>query len=243
MTQARFHRPEAHGFTLAELLVSTTILAVVMAAVYSSFNNATRLWRLGEENLVSLQDGRIALNIMRKDLVGIVPGSWHLFEGDQRSMMFYTVVRPMDVELEPYPRIMQVEYQLRRSAQDRSFTLRREERVVEGRLPLMVPGQETDPEDFRIQTGRARQFELGDRIHGMQIRYIWTPVVEHDNEGPPPRVDLIYEEEPPDEWEMPQAIEITLQVLDESEPSGINTFRTFVQFPGSAPSVGEEDFY
>ncbi|MCP4641108.1 MAG: prepilin-type N-terminal cleavage/methylation domain-containing protein, partial [bacterium] len=43
------------GFTLAELLVATTLTVLVMGGVYVAFSSSIRLWRLGEANLRTYQ--------------------------------------------------------------------------------------------------------------------------------------------------------------------------------------------
>jgi len=56
------------GFTLIEVLVSVAILAVVLAAIYSTFFLAQRAVEGMDESVVKLQESRRALDILRCEL-------------------------------------------------------------------------------------------------------------------------------------------------------------------------------
>ena len=232
------------GFTLMELLVATTITAIVMAAVYTAFSSSIRLCRRGEANLATYQDARIALGVMRKDVYGMVPHSWPLVEAEEGEFALFTVVTPMDVEEGEYPRVMQVAYRLKRDQEEGSRILVREERIVEGPLPRKAPGDDSAGR-FQVETGRKKTFELAGGVDDMEITYLWTPVPEErtsaDRMGPPEPVEPIEREVPPDEWGQPQAIRIALTMADPVEEDGETTFTTVLTFPGAAPSVSAEE--
>lgn len=56
------------GFTLLEVLVSTTIVAIVMAAIYSALTSNVKVVHIARENSETQQLARIALERMSKDL-------------------------------------------------------------------------------------------------------------------------------------------------------------------------------
>lgn len=234
------------GFTLAELLVSVTLLASVMAAVYTAFSGTARVARLGEENLVTQQRARIALDAMERDLHGILPYTWHLFEGDGSSFELYTLASSMQPELGAFSRMLWVSYRLRGAGQGRGSVLVREEREVEAPLPLKLPDME-EPSDVPIETGRKRNYDLAEGIDGLSIEYIWVTIPpevelsEGDMAVAPQPAQLVVRQDIPDDWELPQAIRIRMTLLDTSAPSGKRVFTSHVVFRGAPPSVDPDE--
>lgn len=253
------------GFTLAELLVAATLLSAVMAAVYVAFSGTARIARMGEENLVTMQQARIALDVMERDLHGVLPYSWHLFEPGSSSFGLYTLTSSMQADIGEFPRMLWVNYRLRRNNQQRAAVLVREERVVEGPLPLKLPGTD-EPIDIAIKTGRNRAFDMAEGIESLKIEYVWVVApedaapVEEAPQGEdggstfdagseaasgdvvvPEPAQVVVREDVPEDWELPQAIRITLTVFDTSAPSGRTTFTSHVVFRASPPTLDAED--
>jgi prepilin-type N-terminal cleavage/methylation domain-containing protein len=56
------------GFTLVELLVAVTILAIIMAAFFTIFKGGTAAWQKGEVRTELVQNGRIALDRMASEI-------------------------------------------------------------------------------------------------------------------------------------------------------------------------------
>jgi prepilin-type N-terminal cleavage/methylation domain-containing protein len=61
-------RSERRAFTLLELLVSVTILALLVILLFSIVEGATRLWRSSENRVDSYREARAALNVIASDL-------------------------------------------------------------------------------------------------------------------------------------------------------------------------------
>lgn len=240
-------RTRRDGFTLAELLVATTLAAIVMASVYTAFSTTIRLWRIGEVNIETFQDGRIALGIMRRDLYRMVPHSWHLMEGDEDSIEFFTVAQPMDVDTGTFPRLMWVRYELRRqsSASGRNYVLVREEREVRGELPLKVPGQVGDAPAVRTKLGRRHSFEIAKEVRDLKFDYIWVPVPAprgpQEFTAPPQEVEPRSYDEPQMELGKPQAIRVTLKLTEPIEDGEEYEFATTVTYRDSLPSLTADD--
>jgi len=173
------------GFTLAELVVATTLIAVVMTLVYSAFHSSTKLWREGEQELASLQDVRLATLVMARELQSMVTGADYLFEGTDREFSFYTLSPPMDVREGQNVRVLWVRYRLRPDPKAKGSVLVREEAVVESGPPLLRPNDDHS-EDFvqkkaeRVKMGRKRRFDLASGITAFRVAYLWLPPKDED---------------------------------------------------------------
>ncbi|MEZ4524581.1 MAG: type II secretion system protein [Desulfobacterales bacterium] len=64
------NKPEC-GFTLLELLISLTIVALITVLVFSALRIGVRAWEKGEENVENRQRYRIVLNLMRLQLAAV----------------------------------------------------------------------------------------------------------------------------------------------------------------------------
>jgi len=63
------------GFTLLELLVSMSILAVLLVLLLAMVNGATKLWKANENRVDSYREARAAINLIASDLTAIYPSS------------------------------------------------------------------------------------------------------------------------------------------------------------------------
>jgi prepilin-type N-terminal cleavage/methylation domain-containing protein len=68
-------KPNRRGFTLLELLVSMSILALLLALLLSMVNGATKLWRANENRVDSYREARAAINLIASDLTAIYPSA------------------------------------------------------------------------------------------------------------------------------------------------------------------------
>jgi prepilin-type N-terminal cleavage/methylation domain-containing protein len=69
----RFRRtPSPAAFTMVELLVAMSILAVMMLLLLSIVNATTRMWRVSENRVDSYREARAALNVIDNDLQSIL---------------------------------------------------------------------------------------------------------------------------------------------------------------------------
>jgi general secretion pathway protein J len=63
----------ARGFTLLELLVAITLLAMLMAALFGALRLGTRVWETGEARLDASARIQVVQGLLRRQLAGTVP--------------------------------------------------------------------------------------------------------------------------------------------------------------------------
>jgi prepilin-type N-terminal cleavage/methylation domain-containing protein len=82
------------GFTLIELLIASSILTIVMMAIYLSFRVGVFGYRDIEDNLQTTQAARMIMKRLDLDLRNSVmySGDETRFKGDKRTVSFMTVV-------------------------------------------------------------------------------------------------------------------------------------------------------
>lgn len=221
------------GFTLAELLVATTLITIVMGAVYTSMTNSLRAWQIAESDTTVYQNARTAMDVVTRELQCVVPGAAHLMEGDTREVTFIAVVPPMEVEDGEGPRVMQIQYRLSGRGSGRSLV--REERAVESALPLAEPGEERINRG-RLKLGRERSFELAADVSDIEIAYYWRPPQNEwpvrPPEEPPTPLEMIIEHEHREKWGLPQGVRFTLKMRHPDRERETLDFTTFVAFRG-----------
>ena len=231
------------GFTLAELLVASMLLSIVMAAVYTAFSSSVRLWRLGEANIQTYQDARTSLSIMTRELQNIIPGAAHLAEGTNDEFQFYAVAAPMDVDEDSEPRVLFIQYRTKKDTDGEGKILLREERVVKSPLPSAPPG-EGEIEATIIKMGNEKDFDLAAGVKDFEIRYIWRPPDEDVSPIPgdaaPEPVEFVVLEEHSKGSGIPQGLRIELTLLDANAESGESTFTTYVVFRGATSELDRE---
>ncbi|MCP4690772.1 MAG: prepilin-type N-terminal cleavage/methylation domain-containing protein [Desulfobacterales bacterium] len=66
------------GFTLLELLISLTILAVIVGLVSGALSIGIRAWEKGERGLDIQRKQRIVLDLMKRQLAAVSPGEFAL---------------------------------------------------------------------------------------------------------------------------------------------------------------------
>ncbi|QTA80618.1 Prepilin-type N-terminal cleavage/methylation domain-containing protein [Desulfonema limicola] len=86
------------GFTLLELMISMTIIAMIMLIVYASLRISINSWEKGEKKMLSSQQYRIVLNLIQTQLASlysdsIINGEKKIyFKGDETSLEFLSGV-------------------------------------------------------------------------------------------------------------------------------------------------------
>ncbi len=159
------------GFTLAELLVATTLMAIVMASVYTLFHTAIRTWRQGDAGYAPYQDARLAMHLLDRDLRNVPRKAMHLFQGTQDGLEFVTVSLPMNVEDDASPRLMWVRYRLTANRGREGRRLLREEAPVVGPLPGVTRNVITG----KIVKGDESAFVLAEGVDDFKLTYRWVP--------------------------------------------------------------------
>jgi general secretion pathway protein J len=99
---------EARGFTLIELVLALTIVALMVTILFAGLRVGLRAWQRGDERAARLQHARSVTQLMEDALGGIAPFSGQpddatvspvlFFKGDSDKVSFVTVSPPM-----PFP--------------------------------------------------------------------------------------------------------------------------------------------
>lgn len=232
------------GFTLMELLVSSIMISVVLAGVYTAFGTALITWRAGEAGIRNAQSARIATMVMAQELQSIVRGSEYLIEGENDEITFYAVTRPMNVEEGNFSRIVEIRYRLKNDPKSRNKILVREEGLVDGPLPLVTPETKDDIETTKIKVKDEEDFEVASGIADLEFSYYWVPGQEEaEEEGEslePQPAPLVVKKENRKGWGLPQGIKIEMTIADPNAEKGKTTLTSFVAFHGPTTPLGEE---
>lgn len=171
------------GFTLVELIVASTLMALVLGGVYMTFSTAVRSWRSGEANYGTYEDARRALGLLDRELHGIPSDAIHLVTGTRDSIEFVTMAQPLDVETASSERLLRVHYRFKG---DRSGgVLVRSEALVEGPLPAPpIPPSRELP--VGLKTGRSQEFEIARGVRALEFSYAWAGPQPPTLPGTPP---------------------------------------------------------
>jgi len=68
MTRIRFSLRDQRGFTLAELLVVTAVIGIVMSGIFVIHREGQEAYLLGSNRVESQQNARVALDLMTREL-------------------------------------------------------------------------------------------------------------------------------------------------------------------------------
>ena len=218
------------GFTLAEVLVASILLSIVMTAVYTLFHSAIGSWRAVEHDFDAHQDARNVFTVLSRDLNNLLSGAGHLFEGEDDEITLFTVTEPMNVEHSEGRRLLRVRYFHRRSQRE----LVREEGMVETALPK-APVKDQDLDRTRIKVRHKKDFVLATGVRDFQVRYVWIPVPLNRNyTQPPDPIEPLMAERHSERWGLPQGLEVTLEFEDPDDASRTLTVKNIL--PVRAPT-------
>lgn len=147
------------GFTLLELLISMTILALITLLVFGALRTGIRAWEKGEQSIDGRQRERTVLDMIRRQLASIpvdtVKGDKTLFlKGTDKSLAFVS-----DIHLEPGGEIgiVYVKYQVQASENDSEILSFNERNII-----LMI-GADADTDDSDL--------EFTELLEGAEIRF------------------------------------------------------------------------
>lgn len=230
----RSRAPEAdHGFTLAELIVASTLISIIMIGVYTTFSTALRSWQGGDANYRTYEDARLALGLLSRELQAIPPGTLHLIEASDDAIEFFTLSRPLHTPDGTETRVLRVRYRVKSLRSGNGGALMREEAIVESALPVWPHG-ESDIDTTRIRVGQRHEFEIATGVIKMEMRHYWIPKVKRERNEPPRKLDLIIETDHRRGWGLPAGIEIALSLHDPNAhtKNESTTFTSFVVFRG-----------
>ena len=201
-------RSAKNGFTLAELLVASMLLSIVMTAVYTLLFTTLGAWRVVNSSFNTHAQARNVMTMIARELENVAARADFLFEGGRDSLTMFVVSEPMNVEDSEGRHLMRVRYRFNRS----KGVLEREEALVETALPNRPAFGEEVKRD-RIKTDDRKKFILARGVEAFKIRYLWIPKqIRKNAEQPPQPVDKIFVTRHKDNTGFPQAIEVTLKV-------------------------------
>ncbi len=96
---SRTLRRSARGFTLIEILLVMTLMAVMMGMIYASLNIGVRAWDAGDARVAEASDWRLVERFMRRELGQIFPTRWRAvpqpyiaFEGTKTYLRYVTAL-------------------------------------------------------------------------------------------------------------------------------------------------------
>jgi general secretion pathway protein J len=88
-------RARGSGFTLIELVIALTLLAVMMTLLWGSLNFAVRSWDTGEARAALAAQQRLSDNFLRREMTSLFPMRWRdanavkiAFEGERDRVRF-----------------------------------------------------------------------------------------------------------------------------------------------------------
>lgn len=229
------------GFTLAELLVASTVLAIVLGTVYTAFSSSVSMWKIGEANIAAFQDARTSLDIVTRELQNMVPGAAHLFAGNDTEFEFYAVTRPMNVEDGAEPRVLWVKYRVKNDPKSAGKLFIREERPVESPLPSKAP-EDGKVDETIVKLGSESQFELAAGVKTMELHYYWVQPKEDEGllgADPGAPAEFVIRDEHEEGAGIPQAIRIDLTMIDPNAEKGETKFSTFAVMHGPTTKMTE----
>ena len=137
-------RPDGRGFTLIEVILAVSILAVVVLLATTALRVGLRAWEAGQRRVDAQQESRAVTELVTEALagaspyqgrLGLAPDRVVLFEGEAEEVRFVTSAPPLtlDASLAPFHAVV-----LGRKGQD---ALRVIERLVPNDDPF-APGPE-----------------------------------------------------------------------------------------------------
>lgn len=213
------------GFTLAELLVASVLLSVVMATVYSVFFAVLVPWRAVEHDYDAYRASRNAMALIEREFANLVPDAAHLFTGEEEELTIFAVTEPMDVEKSEGRHLMRVRYQFKKS----SGELEREEALVTTPLPKLPPGKDQEVDKTRVKVKQKREFVIASNVEDFAIRYVWLPAPQQRKpEIPPTPIQPMYASRHKEKWGYPQGVEITLTLRDPEKKDGVQIFKKLI---------------
>lgn len=204
------------GFTLAELMVATMLMSIVMTAVYTLFHSAIGSWRAVEQDFDPYQDARNAVTVLQREVHNLIWQAGHLFEGENDEFTMFIATEPMNVEESEGRHLMRVRYYYNQGQKE----LMREEAFVQTALPK-VPRAGRDLDRQRIKLKHKEKFVVAENVIDFRVRYIWMPIEIGRNPNlPPVPVEPLVVERHRERWGLPQALEITVVLRDPRDRKG-----------------------
>lgn len=94
----RWEQNRRSAFTLLELLVAMSVLALLLILLLSMVSTATRLWKTNENRVDSYREARAAVNLIASDLAAIYPSPEQTYFYTQEDNLPVTPVHVDDMD-------------------------------------------------------------------------------------------------------------------------------------------------
>ena len=200
MQEKRSAHISEKGFTLLEMMVAITLVAMMAAGIWSVFGTSLRAWSRGTEYIDASQRQRNILDMVRKQLASAYPLTAPpdpdaaaipnpIFQGTETSLRFVSL---NSLRFQDSPGLTLVNYQVTQDS-DGAFTLQEiEERYL---------GSLTDSESDIENSGATPLF-------GNLIQCYFEYRSNDENEDP-----WIREWDAQERGQLPEAIAVTMEVL------------------------------
>lgn len=101
MMAVQLRQPSSAGFTLLEVLIAISLVALIMLVLFSSLRTGAKTWEAGERQAEEITDMRVVLDFLRRQLrqAQVVHHSKDgeirvVFAGEERSIRFVTPIMP-----------------------------------------------------------------------------------------------------------------------------------------------------
>ncbi|MFP6583849.1 MAG: prepilin-type N-terminal cleavage/methylation domain-containing protein [Candidatus Hydrogenedentota bacterium] len=229
--------PTQSGFTLAELLVASTLMSIALIGVYTTFHSTVLHWRNGSANEKTFTDARRVFAIMQHDLSGIPNDRRQLsavsyFSGFPDEVSFVSAIQPMNVEELAIERLFAVRYYLN------GTDLIREERPVEGPLASQFTGMAGSRPQASLRLGRKYERIIADGVLDVRLTYLWTPGSSIRQDAPPIWTPLI--ERPTATDRLPAGVRIELTLYDAAKSIQDTRFVKTIKFDGNVSFVPDD---
>jgi type II secretion system protein J len=207
----------SHGVTLLELLVAMVILAIVVASVYVAFNSSKQSWQVGETIVQKYQNARGALDMMAREMSVMYMTISNIYNS---GLLYSTAINGSNGEFRFVAAIPADEHA--------------------GKWDLCKIGYKFDSTNKEIE----RAFDVGPDLTNFDIDSSYQSLVSNvislgfkcrhwDGVSWAEKETWDSREGEVDEWDLPEAVEISLTVQDDKQLADPRTFTTIVRIPRS----------
>lgn len=159
---------DRRAFTLIELIISMTIIAVILVVIFGAFRIGIRAWEKGEKDIEKHQRYRIVLDMIRRQMISVSfkkieveDQQQYVLKGDDKSFEFLS-----HIALKPENKfgIVFVRYRIVEDENENEKLLGYEKNLLLFDKDFK-PG-EIDPDEF---------FELISGVHSFSFEYLKPP--------------------------------------------------------------------